>query len=92
MKTIELLAMFFSFSAVIIIAVGKPPQTEAQETNNQVIGVILGMTNAFCMSSVSVTTRKMQQVHYSIVLLSYAIFGVVVLSVVLVLEAVFFTG
>ncbi len=62
------------------------------EYSNQVIGVILGMTNAFCMSAVSVTTRKMQNVHYTIVLLSYALFGVLVLSSVLAIEAAFITG
>ena len=49
------------------------------------------MTNAFCMSAVSVTTRKMQTVHYTIVLLSYALFGVLVLSSVLAIEAIFIT-
>ena len=89
MRNIELMAMLLSFLAVIVIAISKPPQE--YNNTNQVIGVVLGMTNAFCMSSVSVTTRKMQSVHYTIVLLSYAVFGVVALSAILILEAVIFT-
>jgi hypothetical protein len=34
----------------------------------------------------------MQNVHYTIVLLSYALFGVLVLSSVLAIEAAFITG
>ncbi len=49
------------------------------------------MTNAFCMSAVSVTTRKMQTVHYTIVLLSYALFGVLAISLVLAIEAILIT-
>ena len=38
------------------------------------------------MSTVSVTTRKMQSVHYTVVLLCYAVFGIIVLSTLLLLE------
>lgn len=53
---------------------------------------MLGMTNAVCMSTVSVTTRKMQDLHYTVVLLSYAVFGILVLGFVLGVEAMFVTG
>jgi hypothetical protein len=50
------------------------------------------MTNAFGMSTVVVTTRKMQKVHYTVVLLSYAIFGAIALTIILGLECIFLTG
>ncbi len=46
------------------------------------------MVNAFGMSTVVVTTRKMQKIHYTVVLLSYAIFGAIILSFGLLIEAI----
>ena len=45
------------------------------------------MVNAVGMSTSVVTTRKMQSVHYTVVLLSYAIFGAIVLVLILSIEA-----
>lgn len=47
------------------------------------------MVNASGMSTVVVTTRKMQKVHYTVVLLSYAVFCAIVLGFVLSVEAVY---
>lgn len=43
---------------------------------------------ASCYALVSVLTRKMQAIHFSIVLFYYAIFSVLALSVILVAESV----
>jgi hypothetical protein len=53
----------------------------------KVIGVICSVTVSMCYALVSVLTRQMQSVHYSIVLFWYAIFSVLVLSGILIAES-----
>lgn len=83
--------MLISFTGVIIIATAKPIDSINNETysenNNKLIGILCSLCVSFCYAIVSVLTRKMQSVHYSIVLFYYAIFSVIALWLILLGES-----
>lgn len=83
--------MVIAFTGVVVIGSAK-----AVDNNNsmiettpyaRVIGLTCSLTVAVCYSLVSVLTRKMQKIHYSVVLLYYGAFSVVTLTSVLVIES-----
>ena len=80
--------MLISFVGVLTIALSKPiAQQDQQAKSDKIIGSICSLTVASCYALVSVLTRKMQAIHYSIVLFYYAIFSVVALSLILLIES-----
>jgi drug/metabolite transporter (DMT)-like permease len=83
--------MVIAFTGVVVIGSAK-----TEDSNNsmiettpyaRVIGLTLSLTVAICYSLVSVLTRKMQKIHYSVVLVYYGAFSVIALTLVLVIES-----
>jgi len=79
--------MVVAFSGVLIIAVSKPLSTNDSAAENKIFGSICSCTVASCYALVSVLTRSMQAIHYSIVLFYYAIFSVLALMAILIIES-----
>ena len=51
------------------------------------IGIACSLTVSFCYAIVSVLTRQMQKIHYSILLFYYALFAAIALWIILVIES-----
>lgn len=83
----EIICMVVAFSGVLIIAFSKPLNTNDSSPDNKLFGTICSLTVASCYALVSVLTRSMQALHYSIVLFYYAIFSVLALMAILVAES-----
>lgn len=79
--------MIVAFTGVLIIASSKPMSTSDSASDNKLFGSICSCTVASCYALVSVLTRKMQALHYSIVLFYYAIFSVLALMAILIIES-----
>lgn len=80
--------MLISFTGVLIIALSKPiAEQDAEAKSDKILGTICSLTVASCYALVSVLTRKMQAIHFSIVLFYYAIFSVIALSIILLIES-----
>ena len=83
-KISELICMLISFVGILIIGLAKP--IDSLE-NAKWIGISCSLCVSVCYALVSVLTRQMQQVHFSLILFYYAIFSCIVLSSILISEA-----
>lgn len=81
--------ILLAFVGVVIIGSAKPAvQTNARVGQGmKLLGLGCSLTMSFCYSLISVLTRKMQKIHYSVVLFYYGVFSVVTLTVALVIES-----
>ena len=80
--------MVIAFTGVLVIAFAEPMENALYEDMKHV-GVACSLTVSVCYAIVAVSTRKMQNIHYAIVLWYYAILSVIVLSGILVTEALY---
>lgn len=88
MRKIELIAMVFSFTLIILLFISRQSALLVQ-SSNMWVGLALASTSAVCASISAVATRKMQQTHFSILLLHYAIFSCVLTGFILLVEGLY---
>jgi len=77
-KLHEGFAMVMSFLLIILLAQTRQ-QTTPIEGSNIGLGIVLALSCAFGASIKAVTTRKMQNVHFSVLMFHYTLFQMVVL-------------
>jgi drug/metabolite transporter (DMT)-like permease len=85
----ETLSMVLAFTGVLAIALAKPSTSAQSENGNKLIGCACAITLSLAYAVVSVATRKMQKIHYAVVLFYYAVFSVFVLAAMLCAEALY---
>ena len=72
----EAICMCVAFLGVLVIALAKPIEQPDGSDQNRSFGILCSLTVSACFAVVNVWTRKMQAVHYSIVLFYYAVLAV----------------
>lgn len=91
----ELVCMCICFTGVVIIGLAKPISSSTEEgvqytdPSTRLIGTVCSLTVSACYALISVLTRQMQNIHFSIVLFYYSVLGVVVLAIWLVGETLY---
>ena len=77
-KLHEGFAMMISFMLIILLAQTRQ-QSTPMEGSNIGLGIFLALTCAFGASIKAVTTRRMQDVHFSVLMFHYTLFQMVVI-------------
>jgi len=83
----HVIAMCIVFFGVLLIAFAKPldsPDNIYTDPGTKVIGSCASLTVAVCFALISVLTRKMQDIHFSVVLFYYALFASVSMFLILI--------
>lgn len=77
--------MIISFFLIILMAQTKQQTTSTNgSSSNLLLGSILAVSCAFGASIKAVTTRRMQDVHFSVLMFHYTLFQMVVLLLPLI--------
>lgn len=79
----QLLCMLIVFSGVLVIGTAKPNElaqkNQFASPDTKFIGIFCSLTVAVSYATVSVLTRKMQELHFTVVLVYYAFFATIVM-------------
>lgn len=90
LRAIEVAAMLLSFTLIILLIVSQaqldpspvPLHFGAKVTgSNTWLGLALACSSAACASVAAVATRRMQNIHYTVILLHNALFAFVAISI-----------
>lgn len=88
LRKVEIIAMVFSFVFIILLFISRQsPQLAG--SSNLGAGLLLAFTSAVCASVAAVATRRMQQVHFSVLLLHYALFSCVAVFAIVLLQSIY---
>lgn len=86
----EIVAILICFSAVILIALGKPDSQESSQFYKSIwmfqLGVMAISFTAFAMSLVAVITRKMKTVSPTVILFWYSTFGILSMGLIVLVR------
>lgn len=81
--------MIVAFMGVLVIAFSKPMEQPDGQGDKYWVGIICSLTVSSAYAVVSVLGRKMQSVHFAVILFYYAILSVFVLWAILYGEALY---
>jgi drug/metabolite transporter (DMT)-like permease len=73
----EVVAMIFSFTLIFLLAVSRQDQITSGAQNSLWVGLTLAFGSAIGASATAVATRRMQKMHYSVILFNYALVAIV---------------
>lgn len=63
-----------------------PPDMNCITTVEYIFGMSMMFTTAFCFSSIAVMTRKMKEIHFSLLMFHYGLFATVILGAILIIQ------
>lgn len=79
--------MIIAFIGIIVLALAEPVDQEKLQSTQQMIGIVCVIACSWCYAGVAVATRKMQKLHFAVVLFYYSVLATVCLFVYLASEA-----
>jgi drug/metabolite transporter (DMT)-like permease len=89
----EIAAILICFSAVVLISQSKSGETTVDGVTFLMyqLGILAISYTAFGFGIVGVFTRKMKEMHFSVILFWYSLFGAVTLGGYILIRDLFFT-